>query len=360
MTVAATNTHALWYLARGTGAVSLLLLTTGLVLGITTSLGWRTRRLPRFLVAGLHRSVTLLAIAFVAVHALSSVVDAYVPIRLVDVLVPFVSAYRPLWLGLGAVAFDLLLALIVTSLLRARIGVRTWRAVHWLAYAAWPVALVHGLGTGSDAHAGWLQALTVGCIVAVAATVLWRAAAASAAALPVRASAVAGALAVPVATLAWAKTGPLASGWANRAGTPSRLLAARSSGTSSLASASPATLPAGSFTASLSGRLTERNDPRGLVEFEVDASAQGGFAGRVHLALRGVPADDGGIELTDSAIGLLPVGARAWLAGRISGVEGSRLVTRVAGREVVFDLTTDSATGSVTGTLEAAGRGSEG
>ena len=70
--------------------------------------------------------------------------------RLVDVVVPFVGAYRPFWLGLGALALDLLAALIVTSLLRARIGLRAWRAVHWVAYACWPVALVHGLGTGSD------------------------------------------------------------------------------------------------------------------------------------------------------------------------------------------------------------------
>ena len=123
-----------------------------LVLGVLGTTRWRSERWPRFLVAGLHRNLTLLAIAFVVVHVVTTVADGYAPIRLVDAVVPFVSAYRPIWLGLGAVAFDLLLALIVTSLLRARVGLRLWRAVHWLAYAAWPLALVHGLGTGSDSR----------------------------------------------------------------------------------------------------------------------------------------------------------------------------------------------------------------
>ena len=82
--------------------------------------------------------------------------------------------YRPLWLGLGAVAFDLLSALVVTSLLRARIGYRAWRAVHWLAYASWPFALVHGLGTGSDSRFGWLVLITIVCAGAVGAALAAR------------------------------------------------------------------------------------------------------------------------------------------------------------------------------------------
>ena len=76
-------------------------------------------------------------------------------------------AYRPIWLGLGALAFDLLLAVLLTSMLRRQFGHRAWRFVHWLAYVSWPVAVVHGLATGTDAKAGWLLALTATCIVAV-------------------------------------------------------------------------------------------------------------------------------------------------------------------------------------------------
>ena len=88
--------------------------------------------------------------AFLALHILTSVLDSFAPISLLDAFIPFAGSYRPFWLGLGAVAFDLLLAVTITSLLRQRIGFTSWRAIHWLTYASWPIALVHGLGTGSD------------------------------------------------------------------------------------------------------------------------------------------------------------------------------------------------------------------
>jgi sulfoxide reductase heme-binding subunit YedZ len=100
------------------------------------------------------------------VHVATSLLSSYVSISVIDALVPFVGSYHPFWLGLGALALDLLAALIATSLLRARIGLRAWRAVHWAAYACWPVAVVHGIGMGTDAS-GWLLWLTVGCVALV-------------------------------------------------------------------------------------------------------------------------------------------------------------------------------------------------
>jgi DMSO/TMAO reductase YedYZ heme-binding membrane subunit len=105
----------------------------------------------------------------------TSVLDTYAGIGWWDAIVPFGSVYRPFWLGLGAVAFDLLLAVIVTSLLRGRIRYRWWRAVHWLSYACWPLAIVHAWGTGTDAGGGWVLALTIGCLAAVAALAVTRA-----------------------------------------------------------------------------------------------------------------------------------------------------------------------------------------
>ncbi len=321
------NGKALWYLTRGTGAVALLLLTAGLVLGVTSSLGLRSRRWPRFLVSGLHRNVTLLALVFVAVHVVTTVVDAFAPIRLWDAVIPFASAYRPVWVGLGAVAFDLLLALIVTSLLRARIGVPVWRAVHWLAYASWPVALVHSLGSGSDARSGWLQLLAVACTAAVILAVAWRALAARNGIVPIRAAAVLGAIAVPAGVVVWARSGPLHAGWAARAGTPSHLLrsAAAAGSTRALASVSSVTMPSGPFTATLHGTLRETRDARGFVVVSIDAAARGGFDGRVHVALRGIPLQGGGVEMLDSAVGLLPTGASAWFSGTVRGLDGQRI-----------------------------------
>ncbi|HKE99822.1 MAG TPA: ferric reductase-like transmembrane domain-containing protein [Actinomycetes bacterium] len=169
-----TGGHALWYLTRGSGAVTLVLLTAAVVLGITTSVRWAGRHWPRFVTAALHRNVSLLVVVFLALHVATTVLDGYAPIGWLDALVPFGSAYRPLWLGLGAVALDLLVAVAVTSLLRRRIGRRAWRAVHWLAYACWPVALVHGVGTGSDNRQAWMLTLDALAAAAVLAAAGWR------------------------------------------------------------------------------------------------------------------------------------------------------------------------------------------
>jgi predicted ferric reductase len=155
-----------WYLTRGTGAAGLVLLTLTLVLGVVNVRRWAPRGLQRFLVDDLHRTLGLLVVVLLAVHVASSVLSSFVAISVIDVLVPFVGSYHPFWVGLGALALDLLAALILTSLLRARIGPRAWRAVHWAAYACWPVAVVHGIGMGTDAS-GWLLWLTIGCVALV-------------------------------------------------------------------------------------------------------------------------------------------------------------------------------------------------
>jgi len=170
----ATMPKAVWYLTRGSGTVSLLLLTVSVVLGVTTVKRWTTARWPRFVVEGLHKNASLLAVAFLAVHIVTAVIDGYVPIRWLDVVVPFGSAYQPLWLGFGALAFDLLMAVILTSLLRVRIGQRSWRAVHWLVYACWPIAVAHGLGIGSDRGEPWMLAIEVVAVAAVTTAVGWR------------------------------------------------------------------------------------------------------------------------------------------------------------------------------------------
>lgn len=168
--------HALWYTSRATGLVSLLLLTGTVVLGALNTGRFTSRGWPRFAIAAVHRNLSLISIVFLAVHVTTAVVDPYAGIGWLDVVVPFGSVYRPFWLGLGAVAGDLVLALLITSLLRQRLGVRLWRAVHWLSYACWPVAVVHGLGTGTtDRHTIWVIAVNLTCVAAVTVAAGWRA-----------------------------------------------------------------------------------------------------------------------------------------------------------------------------------------
>jgi sulfoxide reductase heme-binding subunit YedZ len=222
--LAAAGPSAYWYLTRSSGAVALLLLTLAVVLGVIDVKRWSASRWPRFVIDSLHRSVSLLALVFLLAHILTSVLDSFASISLVDAFVPFVGSYRPFWLGLGAVAFDLILAVIITSLLRARIGVARWRAVHWLTYASWPIALVHGLGTGSDASSTWLLALSIVCTVAMLAAVLTRVIAGRRENFALRAATLGSAGAFSLFIALWLPNGPLGSGWARRSGTPAALL----------------------------------------------------------------------------------------------------------------------------------------
>ncbi len=165
---------ALWALGRGTGVTALVLMTVAMLLGVLTRSGRPALGLPRFAVTQVHRSASLLATVFMAVHVGSLFFDPYAQLRLVDVLVPFLGAAKPLWLGLGTLALDLTLTVVATSLLRHRIGLRTWRAVHWCTYALWPLALVHGLGNGTDAGSAWFLVLSAACAIPVVLALGWR------------------------------------------------------------------------------------------------------------------------------------------------------------------------------------------
>src|SRR6202022_3351557 len=158
---------AFWYASRATGIVALLLLTAVLVLGILVNRQGRLPGLPRFAVTSLHRNLSLLAVVFIAVHVVTAVLDTYVSIPLVSGVIPFASGYERFWLGLGTVSFDLMIAMIVTSLLRGRMNRILWRAIHLLAYLSWPVAFAHSIGSSKDLQRGWMLDLAIACAVLV-------------------------------------------------------------------------------------------------------------------------------------------------------------------------------------------------
>jgi predicted ferric reductase len=168
-----------WYVSRATGVIALVLLTAVLVLGILVNRQGRLPGLPRFAVTSLHRNLSLMAVVFIAVHVVTAVVDTYVRIPLVSGVVPFISGYEGFWLGLGTISFDLMLALIVTSLVRGRLSRRVWKAVHWLAYVSWPIAFAHSIGSSRDLQGGLLLGLALVCAAALAAALAWRLAAAA-------------------------------------------------------------------------------------------------------------------------------------------------------------------------------------
>jgi methionine sulfoxide reductase heme-binding subunit len=154
--------------------MALVLLTLTMVLGMTTTTRTRARNWPGFAQQEMHRRISMIAVVFVGIHVLTSVLDTYVHIGWAAIVVPFTSRYATFWVAVGAVALDLMLAVFITSLLRTRMRPATWRTVHWLAYASWPVAVAHTFGMGTDAGEGWVIVLGVVSVVAVAVALAWR------------------------------------------------------------------------------------------------------------------------------------------------------------------------------------------
>lgn len=168
------RTQWLWFISRGSGLVLLALFSAVVVLGIATTLGWAPLRWPRFVAAGLHRALALFAVALLGLHMVTAIADPYVSIGWAATVFPFLSPYRTVAVGLGTVALDLGGAVLLTSVLRRRLGYRAWRAVHWLAYLAWPAAFGHALTAGGDLRTGWVAAAIWGSAAAVAVAVTAR------------------------------------------------------------------------------------------------------------------------------------------------------------------------------------------
>jgi sulfoxide reductase heme-binding subunit YedZ len=168
------NSTFLWYTTRASGIVTLVLLTLTMVLGLTTTSRARARNWPGFAQQEIHRRISILAVVFLAIHVVTSVLDTYVTIGWFAIVVPFTSPYGRFWAALGAIALDLMMAVFVSSLLRARLKPGTWRGIHWLAYASWPVALAHTFGMGTDSREHWVIALGALCVLSVGVSLAWR------------------------------------------------------------------------------------------------------------------------------------------------------------------------------------------
>jgi methionine sulfoxide reductase heme-binding subunit len=219
LSAASSGPSPYWYATRGLGTVTLVILTMSVVLGIGTAGRWREEVTPGFVVANLHRNLSLLAVLTLVAHIATTVLDPYASITVRDALIPVGSHYRPFWLGLGVVAFEILVLVAATSLLRNFLGARAWRLIHWSAYASWPLAVVHGVGTGSDAQAPWLIGLVAACVVAVGLAIARRLVSGRSALLLRTAAAVVAAELLYLG-VAWAMQGPLQPGWSARSGTP--------------------------------------------------------------------------------------------------------------------------------------------
>jgi methionine sulfoxide reductase heme-binding subunit len=309
---------------------------------------------PRFVIDAVHRNISLLALAFLTVHITTAVLDVFAPIRLIDAVIPFTSAYRPLWLGLGTLASDLLIAVAITSILRRRLGYGAWRATHWLAYASWPIAVVHGLGTGSDAKTTWMLALTAASVVVVLGAVAVRVSAGWPDHSRTRVAAAAVAVLVPIGLIAWLPGGPLGRHWAQRAGTPAALLAPAA--TAVVYHPPPQGGTSTSFTTQAAG--TVRHGPggdEGPAQVHISLRLAGQGLTELGIRIFGEPLPGGGIQMEGSRVALGTAANPELYRGVVTGLSGTNVeatVTSGTSRlSVAAQLQLNQAAGTATGTV---------
>jgi sulfoxide reductase heme-binding subunit YedZ len=161
------NSGTVWYLARSSGIVAYLLLTSSVLLGVLMA-GRARFTWPKFAVEEVHRFLAILTGVFIVLHGGALLLDTVVPIGLFQEVVPFTSGYRPFAVGLGVTAMLLISAVGITNALRGRIPHATWRKVHYLTLPAWLLASLHGVLAGTDAGDPWFAGIAAGSIAAVA------------------------------------------------------------------------------------------------------------------------------------------------------------------------------------------------
>ncbi len=356
----ATGGKALWYLTRATGVVALVLLTVSVVMGVVAAVGWATERWPRFLSQSVHRNVSLFCIGFVALHVVTTVSDGYVPIGFASAFLPFHTPYRPIWIGLGALGFDLLLVVLVTSALRHRIGYSSWRFVHWLAYLCWPIAVFHSLGSGSDASLPFVLGIDAVCGVAVLAAVACRLATGRTFPTGRRAAGAAGVVVALTGMVVFAAVGPLRPGWSHRAGTSQALLAQLAQRYAVPTGGGPAATPVGHrtaavpstpFTYGLSGSVsTTAPDAQGVVQATLTMQLQDASSTPLVVVLDGVADQGGGIAMSSGSVTFGGYhGPVTSLSGNTIGASVATPNPQALTMTVDIDQNANTVSGSVTG-----------
>lgn len=164
----------LWYTTRATALVTLVLFTMVVALGTFVANRVGGAYVGRFEVNELHRSMSMVAVVFLGIHVASTVADSYVPTGVLSVFVPLTSSYRRVAIGVGAVALDLIAAVWISSLLKARIANNSWRFIHWFSWLGFATAIVHAYLSGTDARHGWGLALVGACAAVGVGAAVWR------------------------------------------------------------------------------------------------------------------------------------------------------------------------------------------
>jgi len=308
-----------WTVARAGGFLAYGLLTASVVVGLALSLGWRTRRWTRFVTTETHRFVTLVGLVFIVIHGAAVFLDPFIGFTPLEVLVPGLSHYRPIYVALGIVGGYLAIAIWASEYLRPRIGYRWWRRFHVLAFLAWALATLHGIATGTDTRAPWaiaIYGISVALVVGLLALRLRPKALLGPATL-VR-PAVGGLVLVAVAVAAgWTWGGPLQAGWnavANNGRGSGAIVASTVANVQK-----PAPLAAGAFQSDIVGSVQQSADGGTLF---IDATLSSQPGGRLQLQ---VPAT---VQAGPSGTFRFMTGAGTTCVGTVTSIRRGQVVTQ--------------------------------
>jgi DMSO/TMAO reductase YedYZ heme-binding membrane subunit len=165
----------LWILARASGFTAYGLLTASVLAGLVLKTRPFGKALRPATVTDLHRFLSLLGLSMLAIHGAALALDRAADVSLAALVVPGLTSYRPLWTGLGVIAAELMLLIVVSFSVRRLIGTRTWRRLHWATYVVFGAATAHGIAAGTDSGRPWALGVYLSAVGAVAAATAWRA-----------------------------------------------------------------------------------------------------------------------------------------------------------------------------------------
>ena len=168
------NDPTFWIEARASGLLALLLLTTSVIAGLVLKSRPFGSALKPAAVTDIHRFLAMLCLGATAIHGAALVLDSSVHIGIVGLLVPGFVPYRPVWVGVGVVAAELMALVYISFSQRKRIGVKTWRRLHWSTYGIFAAMVVHGVMSGTDTAQPWALGIYLGAIGAVVMATAWR------------------------------------------------------------------------------------------------------------------------------------------------------------------------------------------
>jgi sulfoxide reductase heme-binding subunit YedZ len=163
----ANSVQAMWYVTRSAGFASYVLLWLSTALGLAIPSKLFDRLMPRAATFDFHQFISLLAIGFIALHIGVLLVDRYLPYTLAQILVPFISPYRPVWVGIGVFSFYLTLLVTITFYLRSRIGMKTFKVIHYFSLVSYLGVVIHSFLSGTDSSLPAVQGLYISTFLVI-------------------------------------------------------------------------------------------------------------------------------------------------------------------------------------------------